>query len=208
MISWLRKRQKIGAKKMTEQSELLINLKEISNYQEAFNFLKIFENKLFIYSPFVEKIYLDYNFIFPNKEHNNIAVLPNHHNVLAFVHNISSKYISNKPYISIMSSDIINDKGTTVKIVSSKNTIRSKYLKFDENILENVVDSLYNLHDHNFYPIVITDGIRSFHNNLPSIDIYHLNLEKLKEDGLISELDLNGIKNVLINGIKSIVQGD
>lgn len=42
MILWLHKRQKIGAKIMTKEVELLRNLKEIANYQEAFNFLKIF----------------------------------------------------------------------------------------------------------------------------------------------------------------------
>lgn len=193
---------------MTVKGELLLNLKEISNYQDSFDFLKVFENRLFIYSPFVEKIYLDYNFIFPNNEKNNIAVLPNHQNEFGFVHNISSKYISDKPYMSIMSADIINENGTTVKILSSNKTIGSKYLKFDNKILENVVSALYQFYDHSFYPIVITDGIRSFHNNLPSIDIYHLDLEKLQEDGLISELDRNGIKNILINGIKSIINGE
>lgn len=193
---------------MTKEVELLRNLKEIANYQEAFDFLKIFENRLFIYSPFVEKIYLDYNFVFPNNEKNNIAVLPNHQNEFGFVHNIRSKYISKKPYISIMSADIINESGTAVKILSSNKTIGSKYLKVDNEIFENAVLALYKFYDHMFYPIVITDGIRSFHNNLPSIDIYHLDLEKLQKDGMISELDKNGIKNILINGIKSIIHGE
>lgn len=188
--------------------EILTNLKEITNNQEAFDFLKIFENKLFIYSPVVSKIYLDYQFIFPTVEKNNIAILPKHQNESSVVHNIPEKYISSTPYVSIMSADIINKSGTVIKILSKNQLIESKYIDVDENIIKNSILALEKFHNHEFIPIVITQGIRSFHNNLPAIDIYHLDLDKLKEDGFISELDSNGIKKFLTEGIKSILHGE
>lgn len=193
---------------LSTEFEILTNLNEVSNYQESFNFLKLFENRLFIYSPFVSKIYLDYKFIFPTSEKNNIAILPNHQNETSLVHNISNNYISDIPYISIMSADIINQSGTVIKVISPNNLIESKYIILDSNVINNVNSILNKFYDHKFNPIVITNGIRSFHNSLPAIDIYHLDLKNLKEDGIISELDKNCVGKFLQNGIKSILYGD
>lgn len=192
---------------MTENFEILKNLKEIENSAAVFNFLKAFENKLFIYSPSVEKIYLNYSFIFPNKELNNIAILPNHKDEMSKVHNISIKYISKKPYVSVMPADIIDGNGTVVKILNSDTINSSKYLKIELDIIKKIQDEITNIHGHDFYPIVLTNGIRRLHESLPVIDIYHLDLIELEKDGIISNFDLFTIRNFLISGIKSIFKG-
>lgn len=193
---------------MTKNFEILLNLRDVSNYHEAFSFLKIFENKLFIYSPFVGKVYLNYNFIFPTQEHNNIAVLPEYIDESNIIHGIPEKYVSEKPYLSIMPTEILGkSKGTVVKVLSNSNILSSKYIELDEKIFENIVHNLKKYYAEDFYPIIKTVGIRSFHNNLPVIDVYNLKLKDMCKAGIISELDKNMVGKYLLNGIKSVVNG-
>ncbi len=193
---------------MTKNFEILLNLRDVSNYHEAFSFLKIFENKLFIYSPFVGKVYLNYNFIFPTQEHNNIAVLPEYIDESNIIHRIPEKYVSAKTYLSIMTAEILGkSKGTVVKVLSNSNILSSKYIELDEKIFENIVHNLKKYYDEDFYPIIKTVGIRSFHNSLPVIDVYNLKLKDMCKDGIISELDKNMVGKYLLNGIKSVVNG-
>lgn len=193
---------------MTENFEILKNLKEIEDSLNVFKFLQAFENKLFIYSPSVEKIYLNYSFIFPNKDSNNIAILPNHKDEISKVHNIPLKYISKKHYISVMPADIIDSSGTVVKILNSEKMTPSKYFHIELDILKKINKEIKEIHSHDFYPILLTNGIRTLHNYLPVIDVYHLDLIGLEKDGYISSLDLFTIKNYFINGIKSMFNGD
>ena len=58
------------------QTDLDWDLDAITNRQEAIDFLLHFENRLCVYSGYVEKLYSRYSFVVPEQEHGSITILP------------------------------------------------------------------------------------------------------------------------------------
>ncbi len=61
---------------LQNQGDLAWDLDAITNRSEAIAFLKRFENRLCIYSAYVEKLYSNYSFVIPESDHGGITILP------------------------------------------------------------------------------------------------------------------------------------
>ena len=61
---------------LQNQSDLAWDLDAITDRQQAIDFLLRFENRLCVYSGYVEKLYSNYSFVVPEEEHGSITILP------------------------------------------------------------------------------------------------------------------------------------
>ena len=61
---------------LERQDDLDWDLDAITDRSEAIDFLRRFENRLCIYSSYVEKLYSNYSFVIPESQEGGITILP------------------------------------------------------------------------------------------------------------------------------------
>jgi hypothetical protein len=180
-------------------TDLIWNLDGISNQDEAFQFLKLFENRLFVYSFMVEKIYTSYSFILPQKENHQIAVLPDHKLYHDIFHNISNDAVQNTN-IAIFPGDVVGQKNIVIKLPKQQYTT-TKILPLKEGIA--FIYALYKKQGKTFLPVISNGDLKEYKNRMPCLYLHNINTIELKKH--IAPYQIKSIENSVYDSLKKMI---
>lgn len=184
---------------ISKKSDLIWTLDGIENQRDAFDFLKLFENRLFVYSYMVEKIYSNYSFVFPNNEQHKIAVLPNHHAHHDIFHNIKNEAIETTD-IAIFPGDIVGEKNIVIKIPKQPYT-SSKVFPLKEGMA--FIYALYQKEGKDFLPVISNGDLKEYQNRMPCLYLHNIDIKELAKT--IAPFQIQSIKNTIYDSINSII---
>ncbi len=184
---------------ISKKSDLIWTLDGIENQRDAFDFLKLFENRLFVYSYMVEKIYSNYSFVFPKSEQHKIAVLPNHQAHHDIFHNIKNAAIENTD-IAIFPGDIVGQKNIVIKIPKQPYT-SSKIFPLKEGMA--FIYALYQKEGKDFLPVISNGDLKEYQNRMPCLYLHNINTKELSKT--IAPFQIQGLKNTIYQSINTII---
>ncbi len=181
---------------LAENDDLNWDLGAISNRQEAIAFLLTFENKLCVYSAYVSKLYSTYNIVVPkNSDSGSITVLPDPHAFHDTFSNIPQDAVE-ATGIYLYPGEAVGESGLYIKI-PSKGFGSSKELPFAEGFGALIQE--YRSTGECFLPVLQNGDLREYENAMPSLHLHRICLDKL--EGLVSDLTLNSIKNIVADNL-------
>ena len=137
---------------LQNQGDLAWDLDAITNRSEAIAFLKRFENRLCIYSAYVEKLYSNYSFVIPESDHGGITILPSEQAWHDTFHDIPLAAVE-PTGIHILPGETMGYRGLYLKIPGEHRLVASKELPFQEGL--KLLIQRYQAHDDVFLPILV-----------------------------------------------------
>lgn len=129
---------------LQNQGDLAWDLDAITNRSEAIAFLKRFENRLCIYSAYVEKLYSNYSFVIPESDHGGITILPSEQAWHDTFHDIPLAAVE-PTGIHILPGETMGYRGLYLKIPGEHRLVASKELPFQEGL--KLLIQRYQAHD-------------------------------------------------------------
>ncbi len=186
---------------LEQVDDLCWDLGAISNRHEAIDFLLQFENKLCVYSPYVQKLYTSYHIIVPEEEDaGHITVLPDPRAYHDTFNEISSQVVEQSE-ICIYPGEATGKTGLYMKI-PPKGFGRSKEVRFAEG-LRILIDE-YRRKDSFFLPVLQNGDLREYENAMPCLFLHCINVDMLKDDH--SELTINQLRNTIADNLIALFQ--
>ncbi len=177
---------------LEQQTDLNWDLDAITNRHEAIDFLRRFENRLCIYSGFVEKLYSNYSFVVPEyEEQGNVTILPSEDAYHDTYHDIPMDAVE-PTGIHIFPGECIGASGLYIKIPRGNRLLGTREMPFQEG-LQWLIGRAREQGSY-FLPVLIKGDLREYENRMPSLHLHALNPEKL---GHLSQFELDDIKLML-----------
>lgn len=174
---------------LAHQQDLQWDLDAITNRSEAIEFLRRFENKLCIYSSFVEKLYSNYSFVIPEQEdQGNVTILPCEDAYHDTFHDIPSDAVE-PTGIHIFPGECVGHSGLYIKIPRNNRLLGTREMPFQEGL--NWLITQARKEDRYFLPVLVKGDLREYEDRMPSLHLHALNPDKLSR---MSQLDLDAIK--------------
>jgi hypothetical protein len=176
---------------LDNNQDLTWDFTQVDQKDKAKEFINFFKNKLCIFSPSVNKIYTNYNFLFPEGLQCKMVVLPNRYSFHDTVSNISSDAIT-PTGLHIIPGSRINKKEPYLVISHSNPNIKSIPIPFKKGI-KLILERQHS--DNPFLPILTRGDLRQFNETTPSLHLNRLNINKLTS---LSQFEREDIKHVII----------
>lgn len=171
------------------ESHLEWDLGSISNRREAIEFLLRFENRLCIYSGFVEKLYTSYSFVVPDEDKGSLTILPDERNWHDTLHGIPEEAVE-ETGIHIMPGETMGHAGLYLKVPGLNRLAGSKELPFREGLKELV--ARYRAAGDTFLPVLIKGDLREYESRLPSLHLHRIRLDRLEHLSVLSRQTIKG----------------
>lgn len=176
---------------LQDRNDLDWDLEAITDRNEAIAFLLRFENRLCIYSAFVEKLYSNYSFVVPESAQGSITILPSEQAWHDTFQDIPAEAVE-PTGIHILPGETMGYSGLYLKIPSEHRLAPSSELPFQQGL--RLLIQRYQKNGDLFLPVLIKGDLREYEARMPSLHLHRINPVKLKH---LSELDLVAIKGVI-----------
>ncbi len=174
---------------LEQQGDLEWDLDAITNRHEAIEFLRRFENRLCIYSGFVEKLYSNYSFVVPEYEdHGNVTILPSEDAYHDTFHEIPMDAVE-PTGIHIFPGECVGHSGLFIKIPRGNRLLGTREMPFQEGLQWLIARAREQ--NRYFLPVLVKGDLREYESRMPSLHLHALNPDKLKNH---SRLELDAIK--------------
>lgn len=173
------------------QGDLDWALDAITDRSEAIAFLRRFENRLCIYSGYVEKLYSNYSFVVPNEARGGITILPDEQAWHDTFNDIPVEAVE-PTGIHILPGETLGHTGLYLKIPGAHRLTASQELPFQEGL--RLLIQRYLARGDFFLPVLIKGDLRQYEARMPSLHLHRINLAKLTEH---SQLSINGLKSAI-----------
>ncbi|KAF1072002.1 MAG: hypothetical protein GAK45_00343 [Pseudomonas citronellolis] len=162
---------------LERQNDLDWDLDAISDRGEAIAFLRRFENRLCIYSSYVEKLYSNYSFVIPEHQEGGITILPNEQAWFDTFHDIPAEAV----------------EPTGIHILPGEHRlVASAEVPFQDGL--KLLIKRYRERDDHFLPVLIKGDLREYEERMPSLHLHRLNPALLQAQ---SRLNLDAIKGAI-----------
>ncbi|NQD96873.1 hypothetical protein HP532_29875 [Pseudomonas sp. CrR25] len=176
---------------LQEQRDLAWDLDAITNRREAIAFLQRFENRLCIYSGYVEKLYSNYSFVVPQTDHGDITILPDEQAWHDTFHDIPAHAVE-PTGVHILPGETMGHTGLYLKIPNDCRLVASKELPFQEGL--RLLIQRYQSRGEHFLPVLMKGDLREYEARMPSLHLHRINPARL---GHCSQLSINSIKGAI-----------
>lgn len=176
---------------LQEHADLDWDLDAITDRNQAIAFLLRFENRLCVYSGFVEKLYSNYSFVVPEAEHGAITILPNEQAWHDIFHNIPEAAVE-PTGIHIMPGEAVGAPGLILKVPGEHRLAPSREMGFQQGL--RLLIERYQRRGDFFLPVLVKGDLREYESRLPSLHLHRINPAKL---GHLSALDIESIKGAI-----------
>lgn len=184
---------------LERQQDLQWDLDAITNRREAIEFLRRFENRLCIYSGFVEKLYSNYSFVVPEQgEQGNVTILPSEDAYHDTFHDIPTSAVE-ATGIHIFPGECVGHSGLFIKIPRNNRLLGTREMPFQEG-LHWLIKQARERGGY-FLPVLVKGDLREYEERMPSLHLHALNLEQL---GGHSQLELDGIRMMIADHLISM----
>lgn len=176
---------------LERQDDLDWDLDAITDRSEAIDFLRRFENRLCIYSSYVEKLYSNYSFVIPESQEGGITILPNEQAWFDTFHDIPADAVE-PTGIHILPGETMGHSGLYLKIPGEHRLVGSAELPFQDGL--KLLIRRYRMRDEPFLPVLVKGDLREYEARMPSLHLHRLNSAKLQAQ---SRLNLEAIKGAI-----------
>lgn len=176
---------------LERQDDLDWDLDAITDRSEAIDFLRRFENRLCIYSSYVEKLYSNYSFVIPESQAGGITILPNEQAWFDTFHDIPAGAVE-PTGIHILPGETMGHRGLYLKIPGEHRLVGSAELPFQDGL--KLLIRRYRMRDEPFLPVLVKGDLREYEARMPSLHLHRLNSAKLQAQ---SRLNLEAIKGAI-----------
>ena len=167
------------------------DLDAITDRSEAIAFLQRFENRLCIYSGFVEKLYSNYSFVVPEESQGSITILPNEQAWHDTFHDIPPQAVE-PTGIHIMPGEAVGHAGLILKVPGVHPLSPSRELPFHQGL--RLLVQRYQKQDDCFLPVLIKGDLREYESRMPSLHLHRINPARL---GHLSALSVESVKGAI-----------
>lgn len=176
---------------LERQNDLDWDLDAITDRNEAIAFLQRFENRLCIYSSYVEKLYSNYSFVIPESQEGGITILPDEQAWFDTFHDIPAEAVE-PTGIHILPGETMGYSGLYLKIPGEHRLVASRELPFQEGL--KLLINRYRMREDTFLPVLVKGDLREYEARMPSLHLHRLNTAKLQSQ---SRLNLDAIKGAI-----------
>ncbi|AGI26029.1 hypothetical protein ACYCAX_21860 [Pseudomonas sp. MT3] len=176
---------------LERQSDLDWDLDAITDRNEAIAFLQRFENRLCIYSSYVEKLYSNYSFVIPETQEGGITILPDEQAWFDTFHDIPADAVE-PTGIHILPGETMGYSGLYLKVPGEHRLVASRELPFQDGL--KLLINRYRMREDTFLPVLVKGDLREYEARMPSLHLHRLNIAKLQAH---SRLNLNSIKGAI-----------
>lgn len=176
---------------LERQNDLDWDLDAITDRNEAIAFLQRFENRLCIYSSYVEKLYSNYSFVIPEHQGGGITILPDEQAWFDTFHDIPADAVE-PTGIHILPGETMGYSGLYLKIPGEHRLVASRELPFQDGL--KVLINRYRMREDSFLPVLVKGDLREYEARMPSLHLHRLNVAKLQSH---SRLNLDSIKGAI-----------
>ena len=142
---------------LERQDDLDWDLDAITDRSEAIDFLRRFENRLCIYSSYVEKLYSNYSFVIPESQEGGITILPNEQAWFDTFHDIPADAVE-PTGIHILPGETMGHSGLYLKIPGEHRLVGSAELPFQDGL--KLLIRRYRMRDEPFLPVLVKGDLR------------------------------------------------
>ncbi|MBU3059470.1 hypothetical protein [Pseudomonas indica] len=161
---------------LERQGDLAWDLDAIGNRSEAIAFLMRFENRLCVYSGYVEKLYSTYSFVVPEEEHGSITILPDEQAWYDTFHDIPVEAVE-PTGVHILPGETMGHTGLYLKVPGEHPLAASKELPFQDGL--KLLIQRYQAKNDCFLPVLIKGDLREYEDRMPSLHLHRINPAKL-----------------------------
>ncbi|WP_339515118.1 hypothetical protein [Pseudomonas sp. RL_15y_Pfl2_60] len=176
---------------LEQQNHLEWDLHAITNRREAIAFLQRFENRLCVYSPYIEKLYSNYSFVVPQSDHGSITILPDEQAWHDTFQDIPAAAVE-PTGIYIIPGETMGHSGLYLKIPSGNRLVASKELPFHDGL--RVLIQRYKTLGEIFLPVLVKGDLREYEARMPSLHLHRIKLNCLAH---CSQLSVNSLAQAI-----------
>jgi hypothetical protein len=176
---------------LERQTDLDWDLDAITNRQEAIDFLLHFENRLCVYSGYVEKLYSRYSFVVPEEEHGSITILPDDLAWHDTFHDVPADAVL-PTGIHILPGEVLGASGLYLKIPGEHRLSPSHELPFQDGL--KMLIQRYQNRGQQFLPVLAKGDLREYEARMPSLHLHRIDTSRL---GRNSRLEISNIKGAI-----------
>ncbi|MCG8911416.1 MULTISPECIES: hypothetical protein [Pseudomonas] len=176
---------------LERQNDLDWDLDAITDRNEAIAFLQRFENRLCIYSSYVEKLYSNYSFVIPESQEGGITILPDEQAWFDTFHDIPGDAVE-PTGIHILPGETMGYSGLYLKIPAEHRLVASRELPFQDGL--KLLINRYRMRGDIFLPVLVKGDLREYEARMPSLHLHRLNIARLQAH---SRLNLDAIKGAI-----------
>ncbi|MFT0624414.1 hypothetical protein ACMHYQ_17330 [Ectopseudomonas guguanensis] len=176
---------------LQHQRDLNWDLHAITDRAQAIAFLRRFENRLCIYSSYVEKLYSNYSFVVPQDEQGGITILPDEMAWHDTFHDIPADAVE-PTGVHILPGEAVGFDGLYLKVPGESRLIASRELPFQEGL--RLLIERYRARGEHFLPVLVKGDLREYEARMPSLHLHRINPAKLAH---CSRLSIDAIRGVI-----------
>jgi hypothetical protein len=175
---------------LQHQRDLDWELDAITDRSEAIAFLKRFENRLCIYSSYVEKLYSNYSFVVP-QEAGSITILPDELAWHDTFHDIPADAVE-ATGVHILPGEAVGETGLYLKVPGEFRLVASRELPFQDGL--RLLIERYRARGEHFLPVLVKGDLREYEARMPSLHLHRINPHKLAR---CSQLSIDAIRGTI-----------
>ncbi|ARU87448.1 hypothetical protein [Pseudomonas sp. M30-35] len=185
---------------LEEQSDLDWDLHAISNRREAIAFLQRFENRLCVYSPYIEKLYSNYSFVVPQSDHGSITILPDEQAWHDTFQDIPAHAVE-PTGVYIIPGETMGHSGLYLKIPNENRLVASKELPFYDGL--RLLIRHYKTLGEAFLPVLVKGDLREYEARMPSLHLHRVKLNCLTH---CSQLSVNTLARAITAHVMALFE--
>ena len=159
-----------------QNQDLIWDLDSIARRELAERFIKLFENRLCVYSESTRQLYTNYDLHFPSDLGRKMVVLPNPYAFHDTLHGIEAQAIR-KTGLCVLPGEVLNKPGLLLTTMIKEGGPTPKTMPF-KPALAQIISNQKKAGDI-FLPIMIKGDLREFDQQMPYIHLHRLQVARL-----------------------------
>lgn len=160
----------------SQNQDLIWDLDSMARRELAERFIKLFENRLCVYSESVGQLYTNYSLHFPTDLGRKMVVLPNPYAFHDTLHGIDSQAIR-KTGLCVMPGQVKSNPGLLLSTHLRDGGSQPKTMPFKQALAQ-IIGNQKKLGDV-FLPVLMKGDLREFDQQMPYIHLHRLQLTRL-----------------------------
>ena len=156
--------------------DLIWDLDSLARRELAERFIRLFENRLCVWSESVEQLYTNYSLHFPAELGRKMVVLPNPYAFHDTLHGIAAQAIC-KTGLCVLPGQLLGKSGLLLSNQLPGNRLAPRSMPF-KPALAQIINSQRKVGDE-FLPLLVKGDLREFDQQLPYLHLHRLQLAKL-----------------------------
>ena len=156
--------------------DLIWDLDSLARRELAERFIRLFENRLCVWSESVEQLYTNYSLHFPAELGRKMVVLPNPYAFHDTLHGIAAQAIR-KTGLCVLPGQLLGKSGLLLSNQLPGTRLAPRSMPF-KPALAQIINSQRKVGDE-FLPLLVKGDLREFDQQLPYLHLHRLQLAKL-----------------------------